>query len=86
MTKVELKALEKVFAAEIEDRLPYQSRSLVYMKLEKDGMVEEMTRKFPGRFAVIVNGWQLTHAGRIAYCQSCPDLPHDANRKSSAEK
>lgn len=49
-TKAMMQALEKVLAAEIEDRLPYQSRSLIYVQLEKDGLVEEMSRTFPGRF------------------------------------
>lgn len=70
-TKAMMQALEKVLAAEIEDRLPYQSRSLIYVQLEKDGLVEEMSRTFPGRFSVTVNGWQLTHAGRLLYCASC---------------
>lgn len=72
-TKATLQALERVWVAEIEGRLPYQSRSLIYVRLEKDGLVEEMSRTFAGRFAVIVNGWQLTHAGRFLYCESCTD-------------
>lgn len=72
-TKATMLALEKVWAAEIEGRLPYQSRALVYVRLEQEGLVGECTRTFPGRFAVTLNGWQLTHAGRILYCSHCSD-------------
>lgn len=70
MNKAAIQALEKVFAAEIEGRLPFQSRAMIYVRLEKEGLVEEMSRTFPGRFAVIINGWQLTHAGRLLYCSN----------------
>jgi hypothetical protein len=70
-TKKVLRALERVFAAEIEDRLPFQSNALIYLDLCDEGMVEPMERTFGGRFPVIVKGWQLTHAGRITYCGSC---------------
>lgn len=71
-TKAELNALEKVFAAEIEGRLPFQSKAKIYRDLCDDGFLEQMECKFgDGRFAVTVSGYQLTHAGRITYCASC---------------
>jgi hypothetical protein len=72
MTKAEIKALERVFAAEIENRLPFQSRAKIFQRLAADGMIEPMDRRFNGdRFGlIIVNGWQLTHLGRLAYCTS----------------
>jgi hypothetical protein len=72
MTKAEIKALERVFAAEIENRLPFQSRAKIFQRLAADGMIEPMERRFNGdRFGlIIVNGWQLTHLGRLAYCTS----------------
>lgn len=70
-TKKVLKALEKVFAAEIEGRLPLQSKALVYLDLYDEGLVEPMERTFGGRFPVVARGWQLTHAGRLVYCTSC---------------
>lgn len=72
-TKAELAALEKVFGAEISDRLPFQSKAKIFQKLSDDGLVEPMERRFAGdRFgAIVVNGWQLTHAGRLTYCLSC---------------
>ena len=68
-----IKALEKVWAAEIENRLPFQSKAAIYKKLCDDGLVEPMERHFGGdRFgAIIVKGYQLTHAGRLIYCSSC---------------
>jgi len=70
-TKKTIKALESVFEAEIEDRLPFQSKALIYLDLCDDGLVAPMERTFGGRFPVIVKGWQLTHAGRFVYCSSC---------------
>jgi hypothetical protein len=70
-TKKVLKALEKVFAAEIEGRLPFQSKALIYLDLQDEGLVQPMERTFGGRHPVIVKGWQLTHVGRLAYCSAC---------------
>lgn len=70
-TKAELTALEKVFAAEIEGRLPFQSKAKIFQKLADEGFIAPMERKFGGQFPVTVTGWELTHAGRIAYCVSC---------------
>lgn len=74
-TKAKLKALEKVFAAEIEDRLPFQSKAKIFRQLCDEGMLEAMERKFGSdRFgAITVCGYQLTHAGRLLYCSSCPE-------------
>lgn len=69
MTK--MKALEKVFAAEVEGRLPFQSKATIYQRLNDEGLIEPMERQFGGRFPVVVSGWQLTHAGRLMYCSSC---------------
>lgn len=72
MTKVELAALERVFSAEIDGRLPYQSKARIFDRLCADGLVYPMERRFgSGPLSVAVTGWQLTHAGRIAYCSSC---------------
>lgn len=70
-TKAELDALEKVFAAEIDGRLPYQSKGKIYQRLCDNGLLAPMVREFgSGAFVVIANGYQLTHAGRLAYCVS----------------
>jgi hypothetical protein len=69
-----LSALEKVFAAEIEGRLPFQSKAIIYRDLLAAGLVSWMERKFgTGVFAVTVTGYELTHRGRLLYCASCDD-------------
>ena len=79
-SKKVLQALEKVFAAEVEGRLPFQSRAKVYSSLCDDGLLEPMTMVLGGqsdRFPVTMSGYQLTHAGRITYCESCRDEPDE---------
>ena len=72
MTKAKLAALEKVFAAEIELRLPFQSKAKIFRTLCEEGYLEPMKRNFGhDRFGIVVHGYQLSHAGRLAYCQSC---------------
>ena len=74
-TKATLRALERVFAAEIEGRLPFQSKARIFQKLADDGLIEPMERNFGhDRFGIIVKGYQLTHAGHLLYCSSC-ELP-----------
>lgn len=70
-TKKTLRALEKVFAAEIVGHLPFQSKAKIFAELCDVGLLEPMQRRFGGRFPVTVSGYQLTHAGRITYCASC---------------
>jgi hypothetical protein len=71
--KKTIQALERVFAAEIEGRLPYQSTAKIYAVLHEEGLVEPMERNFGvDRLGTMtVPGWQLTHAGRFLYCSSC---------------
>ena len=76
-TKKVLRALEKVFTAEIEGRLPFQSRAKVYSSLCDDGLLAPMTIELGGRLPLMVSGYQLTHAGRITYCESCRDAPDE---------
>jgi hypothetical protein len=66
--KLHLKALERIFAAEIEGRLPLQSKAAVFKELEIMGYAEKGSEKFRG---VTVHGWYLTHAGRLTYCMNC---------------
>jgi hypothetical protein len=70
VNKKQLNALERVYEAEIENRLPYQSKAKVFKELAVDGYLQEMTTVFGGNsvFAVTVTGWQLTHLGRLAFC------------------
>ncbi|MHB1098338.1 MAG: hypothetical protein ACYCZR_02170 [Burkholderiales bacterium] len=71
MTKKDLALLGRVFDAEINGRLPAQIESKRMNDLEADGLVEKMDITYPGRFPITINGWQLTHAGRFAFCSSC---------------
>jgi hypothetical protein len=80
MKAAELRALEKVWEAEISDRLPFQSKAKVYKDLSAAGHLEIVHRRFGNggdRFAVTVEGYSLTHLGRWTYCASCPDGPTD---------
>lgn len=75
MTKAELSVLEKAFSAEVERRLPFQSRSEIAHRLAKEGYLQpmEITVGAGTRFPVVVKGFQLTHAGRLAYCITCDE-------------
>lgn len=81
--KVELRMLERLFAAEIEDRLPFQSKAKIMQKLADEGYIQPMRVEFgEDRFgAIVVDGWQLTHLGRLTYCISCPDPDAPASNR-----
>lgn len=72
--KATLSALEKVFAAEIEGRLPFQSKAKIFKQLCDEGMLAPMEHQFgTGAFAINIVGYELTHEGRFLYCSSCVD-------------
>ena len=72
MTKAKLDLLGKVFAAEICGSLPFQTRSKLAPALVEEGLLAIDERRMgTGPFAVSVRGYELTHAGRLAYCSSC---------------
>ena len=73
LAKRELAALEKVFAAEVAGRIPFQSKAKVYADLAEAGYLQPDSRTFGAgsRFPVIVAGYALTHWGRYTYCASC---------------
>ena len=80
-TKATLRALGAVFAAEVNGRLPFQSKARIYRQLNSEELLQPMTRRFgAGPFAATVTGYELTHAGRFLYCESCDDAeePTDA--------
>lgn len=68
MKKSHYEALERIFTAEINGRLPLQSKAAVFTELEELGLAQRGHEMF-GR--VKVEGWYLTQAGRLAYCVSC---------------
>ena len=70
MTKAEMQMLEKVWLAEVENRLPFQTKSKVAQKLVDDGMLQPDVTTISG---IKIEGFALTHAGRFTYCNSCED-------------
>lgn len=79
LTKRWISALERIYCAEIHDRLPLQSKAKVFNELAAEGLVEPYVREFGiDRFGTItVSGWALTQFGRFTYCLSCDDLEID---------
>jgi len=79
VTKPELKMLERMFTAEIEhalgeSRLPhcYQSNSKHMQTLKDKGLIETVSfRVGNDALACVVEGYVLTHYGRMVYCMSC---------------
>ena len=71
MAKSVFNMLEKVFAAEIENRLPYQTKSKLAVEMEAFGYLVSGSER---KGIVTVSGYYLTHAGRLAYCEECRDV------------
>lgn len=79
MTKQDFVILEKVFCSEAETALrhgslPWQSKSKAAAKLADKGYLEKVTVMLGGRFPVRIEGYMLTHAGRMAYCETCEEV------------
>ena len=71
----ELDILGKAFEREIDGALCghnglLQTKSKVAEKLVADGYLAKREYVIGIRFPVTVSGYELTHAGRIAYCDS----------------
>ncbi len=77
MTKAELNVLERIFAAEVANRLPFQFGKrlapAVALKLESEGYISRSSTTLPGVFHIRIDGWQLTALGHLTYCVSCDD-------------
>lgn len=80
MNKRERDALERIWIAEVNDRLPLQSKAKIFRDLESEGLVQTWTRSFGvDHFGELkVTGWALTHAGRYLYCSAC-EGPDETN-------
>ena len=95
-TKADLKLLERVFQHEVTRAIertpgPFQSRAKGYQRLRAEGLVERVTYEIPvsGPFpSMTAEGWELTHAGRFVYCDSCRDEPemHDTEELSHQQR
>lgn len=71
MTKADLAVLEKAFCCEMEGRA-FQSRSKRVQKLADEGyLIFRRNEDRSQRFAMTWEEYQLTHKGRIAYCETC---------------
>lgn len=70
LTKAYMKALEKVFEATIDNKLPFQSKAKVYRVLEIAGYIQPFTDTISG---VVIKGYQLTHPGMLAYCMNAKE-------------
>lgn len=76
MTKPELALLEKAYAAEIDSALKggpglIQTKAKLATQLVAEGFLRETSVRLGGRFPVEIRGYELTQAGRLAYCTSC---------------
>ena len=75
MTKQELNLLERAFAAEIGAAIEgtprlVATKSKVAAALVSDGLLAKCVEVWRG---VKFEGYELTHAGRFAYCATCDD-------------
>lgn len=76
MNKKDLALLERAYAAEIGAALegaprPMQTRAVARAEaLVADGLLTKCVESWRG---VRIEGYELTHAGRFAYCASCDD-------------
>ena len=73
MNKKTFNAVGKVFAAEIENRLPFQSKAKIYRDLADRGLLLYVEGIMGGRFPITIKGFILTEAGRYEYCNACKD-------------
>lgn len=79
ITKRHMRELERLFDSEVCAALHggshlIRSRARIYTELEQEGLVAYATETIGhDRFGRIsVSGYELTHAGRLLYCASCP--------------
>lgn len=71
LTKADMAMLERAFTAEIEGR-KFQTKSKRAKSLADRGYLMWTECDFPGVGGMMRVEWfDLTHAGRIAYCDSC---------------
>lgn len=78
MEKKEIALLERAYTAEVEAAL---SKSGVHVmqtkakqladKLVADGLLRAASVRTPGPWPCTVDGYELTEAGRLAYCLTC---------------
>ena len=78
-----LAALQKVFKAEKDGLLPFESygrrgTGKIWVRLSEMGLIEPMTKVFGAAWcAVPIRGWSLTQAGRMI-CEDNEQKDHAA--------
>ena len=75
MNNKQLDILGKAFECEVNGALTgstgiFQSKSKVAEKLCTDGYLIKSERQPKGILPIMIRGYELTHAGRFAYCDS----------------
>lgn len=88
MDKRSLNLLEKAFVAEIDEGVNkgiglMQTKSKLAEKLVDEGYLVKDVQTLGGRLPVSVEGYRLTHLGRITYCLSCEDERHRCNTNNN---
>lgn len=74
MNKKELAILEKAWMEEIYNDIPIiQTKSKIAAQLADEGYLEWKEVTLCGAIPVVIRGYQITHAGILAYCLSLPD-------------
>lgn len=74
MNKKQIAILEKAWMAEIDNDIPIiQTKSKIAAQLAEEGYLEWKEFTLGGAFPVVIRGYQITHAGILAYCLSIPD-------------
>lgn len=77
MNKREMAILEKAYDCEVMAALNgrtihfMQTKSKLAEKLVDNGLLQKVSMQLQGSLPCTVNGYELTHAGRLAYCASC---------------
>lgn len=77
MKKNEFNILERAFESEVNyslHKIPshlMQTKSKIADKLVEDGFLRKCSVRLNGPFPCTVDGYELTHSGRIAYCSEC---------------
>ena len=74
LNKRDFELLGHVFDYETRNLLPAQiGKSKAVASLHERGYIQPMTEILPGPFSIRIEGWELTHAGRLTYCANCSD-------------
>jgi len=77
MNKRELALLERVYETEVRSAIYGGPRLCQATSRLADAMVDDglLTKSVEIWRGVRIKGYELTHAGRFAYCATCADLP-----------